>query len=512
MGRHGKGLWVNQISAGETRPPPGSRAQTRTQTAVVWTAILASSMVFADGAIVTVAVPQMRESLQASLAEMQWITNAYALTLSALLLLGGAAGDAYGLRRIFMIGIVCFGLTSAWCGLSESAGMLIVARAFQGVGGALLVPGSLALISAHFPPEARGKAIGAWAAASAIAAAFGPILGGWLIDLGPWQTIFWINVPVAVLALWLCWRKVPELPAARDSRMDWLGAALAVIALGLIAFGLTALGEGGSSRGMAALLTLAGAVALGLFLWHEKRTAAPMMPLDLFRISAFANVNALTLLLYLALSGALFFLPTALIEAHGYSAAGAGAVFLPFTIVMALLSRLGGAMADRFGVRMLLTAGPLTTGLSLALLVPAVSHGGYWLAVAPVMALMGLGMGITVAPLSTTVMNAVSNDHAGVASGVNNAVSRVAGLVAVAGLGVVATLGFQQAAAWARPDLADLVPQASFGAPLPASGSPMRDRYATAMVGWFGLVALIWAAAAVASAYFGYRSAPSRGA
>jgi EmrB/QacA subfamily drug resistance transporter len=509
---------VNQISAGETRPPTGSgagtRTQTRTQTFVVWTAILASSMVFADGAIVTVAVPQMRESLQGSLSEMQWVTNAYALTLSALLLLGGAAGDAYGLRRIFMIGIACFGLTSAGCGLSGSAGMLIAARAFQGVGGALLVPGSLALISAHFPPEARGRAIGAWAAASAIAAAFGPILGGWLIDLGPWQTIFWINIPVAALALWLCWRKVPDLPAARDSRMDWVGAALAVIALGLIALGLTSLGERGSSRGMAVLLTLAGAVVLGLFLWHEARAAAPMMPLGLFRVSAFANVNLLTLLLYFALGGALFFLPTALIEAHGYSAAGAGAVFLPFTIVMALLSRLGGAMADRFGVRLLLTAGPVITGLSFALLVPAVAHGGYWFAVAPVMAVMGLGMGITVAPLSTTVMNAVSNEHGGVASGVNNAVSRVAGLVAVAGLGVIATFGFQQAAAWASPEAAELFAQATFGAPLPASApdAATGELYATAMVGGFGLVALICAAAAVASAYFGYRSAPSRGA
>jgi len=512
MGRHGKGLWVNQISAGETRPPTGFQMQTRAQTSVVWTAILASSMVFADGAIVTVAVPQMRESLQASLSEMQWITNAYALTLSALLLLGGAAGDAYGLRRIFMIGIAGFGLTSLWCGLSGSAGMLIAARTFQGVGGALLVPGSLALISAHFPPEARGRAIGTWAAASAIAAAFGPILGGWLVDIGPWQTIFWINGPVALLALWLCWRRIPASPPAKDTGMDWPGAALAVIALGLIAFGLTALGEQGSSRGMAALLALAGAVVLGIFVLHEKRTAAPMMPLGLFRAPAFANVNALTLLLYFALSGALFFLPTALIEAHGYSAARAGAVFLPFTLVMALLSRLGGAMADRFGVRMLLTAGPVITGLSFALLVPAVFHGGYWLAVAPVMAVMGLGMGITVAPLSTTVMNAVPDEHGGVASGVNNAVSRVAGLVAVAGLGVVATFGFQQAAAWAAPEAAELFAQATFGAPLPASGpdAPMRELYARAMVGGFGLVALICAAAALASAYFGYRSAPAR--
>jgi len=509
MARHEKGLRVNQLSAGKPLPPTESRAQRY----VVWTAILASSMVFADGAIVTVAIPQMRESLQASLSEMQWITNAYALTLSAFLLLGGAAGDAYGLRRIFMIGIACFGLTSLWCGLSQSAGMLIAARTFQGIGGALLVPGSLALISAHFPPEARGKAIGTWAAASAIAAALGPILGGWLIDNGPWQTIFWINIPIATLALWLCWRQVPESPGAKETTMDWLGAALAVIALGLLAYGLTALGEQESNRVTAALLTLAGVSALGVFVLYEKRAVAPMMPLDLFRAPAFANVNALTLLLYFALSGALFFLPTALIEAHRYSAAEAGSVFLPFTIVMALLSRLGGAMADRFGVRMLLTAGPIITGSSFVLLVPAVFHGSYWLAVAPVMATMGLGMGITVAPLSTTVMNAAASDRIGVASGINNAISRVAGLVAVAGLGAVATFGFQQAAAWAGPDMAESFAQATFGASPSsdlAASTPgaLRALYATATIGGFGLVALICSAAAVSSAYFGYRSAP----
>lgn len=504
MARRRRDLRVNQLSPEEAQ---GS-APPQAQTAVVWTAILASSMVFADGAIVTVAIPQMRESLHASLAEMQWVTNAYALTLSAFLLLGGAAGDAYGLRRVFMIGIACFGLTSLWCGLSQSAGMLIAARAFQGIGGALLVPGSLALISAHFPPEARGKAIGTWAAASAIAAALGPILGGWLIDVGPWQTIFWINLPVAGLALWLCWRRVPDSPAASDAPMDWIGAALAVIALGLLAYGLTALGEQEGRRVTAALATVAGMVALGVFILHEKRTAAPMMPLDLFRVPAFANVNALTLLLYFALSGALFFLPTVLIEAHGYSATEAGSVFLPFTIVMALLSRLGGAMAHRFGVRRLLTAGPVVTGLSFALLVPAVFHGNYWSAVAPVMAIMGLGMGITVAPLSTTVMNAAPGDRVGVASGINNAVSRVAGLVAVAGLGVVATLGFRQAAAWAAPEVADGFARATFGALPP--GAP-RSLYATGMIGGFGLVALICAAAAVASAWLGYRSVPPAG-
>jgi predicted MFS family arabinose efflux permease len=291
--------------------------------------------------------------------------------------------------------------------------------------------------------------------------------------------------------------------------MDCLGAVLAVLGLGLLAYGLTALGERESQRSIAILLTLAGAVILILFVLHERRSTAPMMPLDLFRVSAFANVNALTLLLYFALSGALFFLPQALIEAHGYSAARAGSVFLPFTLVMAVLSRLGGILADRFGTRMLLTVGPLITALSFALLAPAVFHGSYWLAIVPVMAVMGLGMGITVAPLSTTVMNAAPADRIGVASGINNAISRVAGLIAVAGLGVIATLGFQYAATWMSPEAADLFGQATFGTPLPSEArtDAMQNTYTAAMAGGFGLVALICAAAAVASAWFGHRSA-----
>ncbi|WP_445500841.1 MFS transporter [Microvirga sp. G4-2] len=475
---------------------------------VVWTAILASSLVFADGAIVTVAIPRMRESLQASLSQMQWITNAYALTLAALLLLGGAAGDAYGLRRVFMIGIGIFGVASMGCGLSGSAPTLIAARAVQGIGGAMLVPGSLALISAHFPPESRGKAIGTWAAASGIAAAFGPILGGWLIDIGPWQAIFWINIPVAALALWLCWRHVPESRAMANQNMDWLGAGLAAIALGAIAYGLTSLGEVGHNRNTAVMLAVAGAVMLLVFVLHEKRARAPMMPLDLFRIPAFAHVNALTLLLYFALSGALFFLPTTLIEAHGYSAAEAGSIFLPFTLVMALLSRLGGVLADRFGVRMLLTTGPVLTGVSFALLMPAVANGNYWMAIVPVMVLMGVGMGITVTPLSTTVMNAAPAERIGVASGINNAVSRVAGLVAVAGLGAVATLGFQRSAASAGPDVAEQFSRATFGSFPSASGTlagSLADLYARAMIGGFGAVAMLCSVAAALSAYFGYR-------
>lgn len=482
---------------------------------VVWTTILASSLAFIDGTVVTVAMPQMRESLAASLSQIQWITNAYGLTLSAFLLLGGASGDAYGLKRVFMVGIGLFGLSSLWCGLSRSADMLIAARSLQGIGGALMIPGSLALISANFPPKERGRAIGTWAAASGIAAALGPILGGWLIDVGPWQAIFWINVPVAALALWICWKQVPDVRPSQAVGMDWIGGGLAVAGLGALAFGLTSLSETNGARGLDLLFVLIGAILLGLLVIHEKHAAAPMMPLELFRVRAFAGVNALTLLLYFALAGALFFLPSTLIEAHGYSATRAGSVFLPFTLVMALLSRLGGTLADRFGVRLLLTFGPIVTGVSFGLLVLATADGRYWQAIVPVMTLMGLGMGITVAPLSTTVMNSVPPDRVGVASGINNAISRAAGLIAVASLGAVAAIGFQHVAVTADPAIAAILTQTTFGAPPPApplnspASVPVTEVYARATITGFGAVALICAAAAILSGYFGYRSTKS---
>ncbi|WP_245410874.1 MFS transporter [Microvirga flavescens] len=500
-----------EMTAQDERRPSRSSCPDAAKPYVVWTAILASSLAFIDGTVVTVAMPQMRESLAASLSQIQWITNAYGLTLSAFLLLGGAAGDAYGLKRVFMIGIGLFGLTSLWCGLSRSAEMLIAARTVQGIGGALMIPGSLALISANFPPEERGKAIGTWAAASGIAAALGPILGGWLIDIGPWQAIFWINVPVACLALWMCWKQVPNVHPSHAVGMDWLGGGLAVVGLGCLTLGLTSLSETGGAHGLDLFFSMIGAMLLCLFVLHEKRAAAPMMPLELFQVQAFAGVNALTLLLYFALAGALFFLPSTLIEAHGYSATRAGSVFLPFTLVMALLSQVGGTLADRFGVRPLLTIGPIITGVSFGLLVLAAADGRYWAAIVPVMTLMGFGMGITVAPLSTTVMNSVPADRVGVASGINNAISRVAGLMAVASLGAVAILGFQHIAMSADPTIAAILAQTTFGAPPPApidssAAASVTELYARATITGFGAVALICAVAAILSGYFGYRS------
>jgi EmrB/QacA subfamily drug resistance transporter len=413
------------------------------QSRVLTATIVGSSMAFADGSIVTVAIPKMRAALDASLAEMQWVANGYTLVLSAFLLLGGAAGDRYGLRRVYALGIALFAIASLACALSADSTELILARAAQGFGAALMVPGSLALIAAHFPSDERGRAIGVWAAATSIAAAFGPLLGGWLIDRAPWQSIFLINLPFAALGLAIVIRGVSDLPTENSPGMDWLGALLAVIGLGGVALSLTLLGEAGAGAPRAAVASgTAGLAALAGFVAWESRAPTPMMPLRFFRDRRANGVNALTLLLYFALSGAIFFLPSTLMQRDGWDAAEAGSIFLGFTAMLAILSRFGGAIADRFGVRIPLTVGPAITAASFAALAPAVAIGDYWTAIVPTMLLMGVGMGITVAPLSTAVMACAPAGQTGVASAINNAVARVAGLFAVASLGAVVGEGF----------------------------------------------------------------------
>ena len=405
---------------------------------VLTATIVGSGMAFANGSIVTVAIPKMRVALDASLAEMQWVANGYTLVLSAFLLLGGAAGDRYGLRRVYAFGMALFAAASFACALGSNATELILARAAQGFGAALMVPGSLALIAAHFPSDERGRAIGVWAAATSIAAAFGPLIGGWLIDHAPWQSIFLINLPFAVLGLVIVLSGVSDLPLRSSPRMDWLGALLAVIGLGGVALSLTLFGGAGSGAFPAAIASgTTGLAALAGFVVWERSAPDPMLPLDFLRDRRAAGVKILTFLLYFALSGAIFFLPSALIQRDGWNAAEAGSIFLGFTVVLAILSRSGGAIADKFGVRLPLTVGPAITALSLAALAPAVAIGDYWTAITPTMLMLGLGMGITVAPLSTAVMANAPAGQTGVASAINNAVARVAGLLAVASLGAV---------------------------------------------------------------------------
>lgn len=413
---------------------------------VLLAAILASSMAFIDSTALNITLPKLQTDLGIGGGDLFWVINAYRVMLAALILISGVMGDRYGRKRVFAIGIVIFTVASVICGLATNGTTLIAARAAQGIGAALMTPGSLALLAGLFPENRRGAAIGTWSMFATLVSLFGPIAGGWLSENVTWRLIFFINVPLAAVALFVLLTRVPE-SKGRDNHapLDWFGATLATIGLAALTYGFIRLGEGSGSDLSVPASLLVGVIALIAFAVLEMRIANPMLPPNLFRSPTFSGVNLLTLFLYGALGAIGLFLTLNLVQVQGYDATQGGLAFLPFGILLTILSPRMGKLADRVGARPLLIAGPAITGLGFALTaLPGITNGvnDYWLTYFPAFVLMGIGMGITVAPLTTAVFNSAPRDAAGTASGVNNAVARAAEVLALAIFGAIVLSAF----------------------------------------------------------------------
>jgi EmrB/QacA subfamily drug resistance transporter len=415
--------------------------------------VLGSGIAFLDSTVVGIALPAIHRDFGGGVAALQWVVTGYSLTLAAFLLLGGALGDRFGRRRIFSLGIAVFAIFSAACGLAPNAGLLTGARILQGVGGALLTPGSLAILQASFRAEDTSRAIGAWSGLSGVASAAGPLIGGYLLAVASWRWLFFINVPLAVFVLVITARHVPE---SRDptstGRIDTPGAALGAAFLAGLTYGLIE----GPTRGWSDPLVVAALVLAVLtgpaFLLLERRTKNPLMPLQLFKSRQFSGANAVTFLVYGALGGALFLLPTVLQLVAHYTPTASGLALLPMTLIMLIFSARSGQLSARIGPRLQMSVGPVIAGAGLALLARATTPGSYWTQVFPAVVVFGAGMAVTVAPLTATAMGAAPAEHSGIASAINNTVARAAGLFAVAILPLLA--GLTGAAALVPSELA----------------------------------------------------------
>jgi EmrB/QacA subfamily drug resistance transporter len=488
--------------------------------------ILGSSMAFIDGTVVNVALPALQSSFHATVVDVQWVVESYGLFLSALLLIGGAMGDSAGRRSIFLLGTGLFAAASVGCGLSSNISQLIVARCFQGIGAAFLVPSSLAIISASFDTKSRGQAIGTWSGFTAITAAFGPVLGGWLIEHASWHWVFFINVPVAVAVIAISLWQVPESRSSTPQRADLLGASVVTVGLAGIVFGFVESAALGWRNPLVLGSLAVGFTALILFVYVEKRVASPMVPLSMLKSRAFTGANVLTLLLYAALGIFLFLFPLNLIQVHKYSTTATGAAALPLILLLFFLSRWSGGLVARYGSKAPLIVGPLIAAAGFLLFALPSVAGSYWTTFFPAFLVLGLGMAVSVAPLTTVVMGSVDQARVGAASGINNAVSRVAGVLAVALLGIVMVSAFRNRL---QPPLVtlDLAPgvlqqiQSSeirlAGLEVPSgldtrTSSALRAAVNHAFVSAFRLIMVLCAGLALASAGVASRMIPSRAA
>ena len=487
--------------------------------------ILGSSLAFIDGTVVNVALPAVQANFHATLVDVQWVVESYGLFLGALILVGGSLGDLFGRRLIFVIGVAIFAVASAGCGAASNIHLLIIARSIQGVGAALLVPGSLAIISSSFDEKSRGQAIGTWSGFTAITTAIGPVLGGWLVEHASWRWVFFINLPLAAAVIAISVWRIPESRSATAGRIDWFGALVATAGLGGLIVGFIESVDLGWRNPLVFGSLIVGFACLAAFVFIEASVTSPMLPLALFKSRSFSGANLLTLFLYAAIGIFFFLFPLNLIQVQGYSPTAAGAAVLPLILLMFLLSRWSGGLVARYGPRGPLIIGPVIAALGFGLFaVPSVG-GSYWKAFFPAMVVLGFGMAVTVAPLTTSVMNSVNEDRVGAASGINNAVARVAGVLAIAVFGIVMVKAFgfwlnHSLAHFALPPevlqeiRAEAIKLAGLQVPTgldPSTKASITQSIGEAFVFGYRIVMLIGAGLALASAAVAWRMIPKSG-
>jgi EmrB/QacA subfamily drug resistance transporter len=510
------------IRAGALGAPCGERSRPWVLVATV----LGSSMAFIDSTVVNVALPALQSNLHATVVDVQWVIESYGLFLSSLILVGGALGDSLGRRKMFLLGVLGFAVASAGCGFSSSIKSLVVWRSVQGIAAAFLVPGSLAMISSSFDEKSRGKAIGTWAGFTTITTAFGPVLGGWLIEHASWHWIFFLNIPLAAFVLIISFWHVPESRSPDPGSVDWLGASITTLGLAALVYGFLESSILGWTHPRVIATLIFGIGSLTLFIFVEKRVKTPIVPPKLFQSASFSGANLLTLFLYAALGIFFFVFPLNLIQIQKYSATATGAAALPMILLMFLLSRWSGGLINRYGPKIPLIVGPLIAAVGFLLFAVPDVRARYWTAFLPAFVVLGLGMAISVAPLTTVVMNSVEQERAGTASGINNAVARVAGVLAVAVLGALMAEAFAYSLRRSLPSLnlnvgivhqleSNVTKLGSLDAPPGVdsqTAAAIRSAISDAFIFGFRLIVLVCAVLATASAGVAWRKIPAESA